>query len=92
VVNHAGVVAVVEEAARLALGPAGVTTTHQSLGSEDFAWYLDAVPGALVRLGAALPDRVVDLHSSTFDVDERSIETGIHVGAAALLALLAEAG
>ena len=92
VMNHAGVVAVVEEAARLALGPAGVTTTHQSLGSEDFAWYLDAVPGALVRLGAALPDRVVDLHSTTFDVDERSIETGIHVGAAALLALLAEAG
>ena len=29
--------------------------TEQSLGGEDFAWYLGKVPGALARLGVAPP-------------------------------------
>jgi amidohydrolase len=91
VVNNATITRTVADAARRAIGRDRVTTTHQSLGSEDFAWYLEAVPGALVRLGSALPDREVDLHSPTFDVDEACIETGIHVGAAALLHLLGAA-
>jgi amidohydrolase len=92
VVNHAAVTDVVAGAAAKVLGTENVTSTHQSLGSEDFAWYLDQVPGSLIRLGAGLGDRAVDLHSATFDVDERCIETGITVGAAALLDLLAAAG
>ena len=88
VVNHAAVTRAVAEASRLAIGDDHVVETHQSLGSEDFAWYLDAVPGALVRLGSALPDRAVDLHSANFDVDEACIETGIRVGLLSLLALL----
>jgi len=88
VVNDGMVVQAFERAALAVLGEGGVTQTHQSLGSEDFAWFLESVPGALIRLGAALPDRVVDLHSSTFDVDERCIETGIAVGAAAMIELL----
>lgn len=88
VVNDAGVVDAFERAARTVLGEGGVTETHQSLGSEDFAWFLETVPGALIRLGAALRDRTVDLHSATFDVDERCIETGISVGVTAVLDLL----
>ena len=33
-------------------GPNAEAETHQSLGSEDFAWYLEDIPGALLRLGA----------------------------------------
>jgi amidohydrolase len=91
VVNHDVVTEVVSQAAVAALGADGVKPTHQSLGSEDFAWYLEQVPGALLRLGSALPDREVDLHSATFDVDERAIETGILVGAEAMLQLLERA-
>jgi amidohydrolase len=91
VVNHDVVTGVVSQAAAAALGGDGVKPTHQSLGSEDFAWYLEQVPGALLRLGSALPDRKVDLHSATFDVDERAIETGILVGAEAMLQLLESA-
>ena len=88
VVNDRVVVDAFETAGTTLLGGGHVTETHQSLGSEDFAWFLESVPGALIRLGAALPDRMVDLHSATFDVDESCIETGIGVGVAAMLELL----
>ena len=89
VVNHTSIIASIDAAATRVIGGDNVAQTHQSLGSEDFAWYLEHVPGALIRLGSALPDRVVDLHSAGFDVDERCIETGIAVGLAALVELLA---
>ncbi len=88
VVNDGEIIDMVERAAADVLGTEGVTGTHQSLGAEDFAWYLESIPGALVRLGAALPDRQVDLHSTTFDIDESCIEHGIAVGVASLLEML----
>ena len=87
VINSAMVVAEVEFAVVNALGPQAVAVTEPSLGAEDFALYLDKVPGALVRLGVALPDGRT-LHSSTFDIDESSIKTGILVGAASLLRMM----
>jgi amidohydrolase len=91
VVNHPDVVDVVAQAGRALLGDDNVASTHQSLGSEDFACYLEQVPGALIRLGAALPDRMVDLHSAGFDIDEAAIEVGMRVGAGALIELLSAA-
>ena len=88
VINDARVTATVRDAAVAVLGDGSVVHTHQSMGSEDFAWFLEDVPGSLVRLGAAPADRKVDLHSATFDVDEACIETGITVGAESLLRLL----
>lgn len=88
VVNDTIVVHAFAAAGAAVLGEGHVTETHQSLGSEDFAWFLESVPGALIRLGAALPDRLVDLHSATFDVDESCIETGIQVGVTAMADLL----
>lgn len=88
VVNDIAVVDAFERAGHAVLGPGQVVETHQSLGSEDFAWFLETVPGALIRLGAALPDRSVDLHSATFDVDESCIEFGIRIGVQAMLELL----
>jgi amidohydrolase len=88
VVNDARITAIAAEAASAALGPSKVVETHQSLGAEDFAWFLEDVPGALIRLGTALPDRQVDLHSASFDIDESAIETGILVAAETVLRLL----
>ncbi len=90
VVNDAAVIRAVSAAAAAALGDGALADTEQSMGSEDFAWYLEEMPGALVRLGTAIAGRDVDLHSSTFDVDERGIETGILAGCAAVLELLEE--
>jgi amidohydrolase len=58
------------------------------MGSEDFSWYLEDVPGALVRLGVGQNDRPVDVHSPTFDLDEAAIEYGIAVGALSLIRLM----
>ena len=85
--NDAGVVAAVRGAAVACLGAKNVVETHQSMGSEDFSWLLQDVPGAMARLGAALSDRKVDLHSPRFDVDESTIETGIAVAVESLLRL-----
>ncbi len=88
VVNDQGVAEVFAAAARACLGDEHVVHTHQSLGSEDLAWFFEDVPGAMFRLGCALERKPVDLHSASFDVDEGCIETGMRVGAAALTALV----
>jgi amidohydrolase len=84
--NDADSVALLAAAAEEAFGTDAVTGTEQSLGGEDFAWYLQQVPGALARLGVAPPgtEGTLDLHRSDFDVDEGAIGVGaaVLVGAA----------
>lgn len=73
------------------LGEAGHVPTRQSLGGEDFGWYLDRVPGAMGRLGTRTPGGPThDLHQGDLRVDERAIVIGARVLAeTALLALRA---
>jgi amidohydrolase len=80
-VNEASSTAMIASAAAAALGPDAVTETPQSLGGEDFAWYLHLAPGAMARLGTRTPGTLTagDLHQPTFDIDERAIGTGIRV-------------
>jgi amidohydrolase len=88
VVNEPVSVNVLKHAARVLVAPDCVYEMEQSLGGEDFAWYLERVPGALARIGLRRPGdhSVRDLHQGTFDVDERAIEVGVRlfVGAALL--------
>ena len=79
VCNDPGATAVMSAAVTAALGPDSVVTTEQSLGGEDFAWYLQHVPGAMARLGVRPSRDATDLHSPTFDVDERAIAVGVRV-------------
>src|SRR5713226_4691244 len=60
------------------LGADAVVPTPQSLGGEDFAWYLESVPGTLARLGTRTPGSAqdFDIHQAVFDVDERAIGVG----------------
>jgi amidohydrolase len=65
------------------LGPAGQVATHQSLGGEDFGWYLDRVPGAMFRLGTRTPGGpTYDLHQGNLRVDDRAVAVGAKVLAA----------
>ncbi len=70
------------------LGPEAAVPTVQSMGGDSFAWYLERVPGSYGRLGVhpvgSDLDRL-DLHASTFDVDERAIGYGVSVLTAAAL-------
>lgn len=77
VVNDAGATAVLTQAAVTALGTGQVVEAHQSLGGEDFAWYLEQIPGCMARLGVARAGADADLHSGAFDADERAIAVGV---------------
>ena len=89
VVNDPAATALLTVAVTTALGPAAAAPTLQSLGGEDFAWYLDVVPGAMARLGVRVPGGpTYDLHQGSFDVDERAIGIGVQVLVTAALAAL----
>jgi amidohydrolase len=61
-----------------AIGAQALVDTEQSMGGEDFAWYLDRTPGALARLGVRKPGAdAFDLHQGTFDIDEDALDVGV---------------
>ncbi len=90
VVNTAGATAVIGAAAGLVVGPDAVVTTAQSLGGEDFSWYLARVPGAMARLGTSTPGGPrYDLHRGDLRIDERCVPIGAAVLAATAVGALA---
>ncbi|HEX4060109.1 MAG TPA: amidohydrolase [Streptosporangiaceae bacterium] len=92
-VNEAVSAAMFSTAATRVLGADSVTSTPQSLGGEDFAWFLESIPGALARLGVRTPGAAdLDIHQAMFDVDERAIATGIKLMAETSLTALRDAG
>jgi amidohydrolase len=93
-VNDAISTAMFEAAADRVLGPDAVVEAPQSLGGEDFAWYLDSIPGALARLGTRVPGSAsdFDIHQAAFDVDERAIGYGVRLMAATALTALRDGG
>ena len=52
---------------------------NPSLGAEDFAFFLQDVPGTMFRLGVAGDRGCAPLHSGNFSLDERSLELGIKI-------------
>jgi amidohydrolase len=92
VVNDADVTDLLRDAMSARRGLASVETTEQSLGGEDFSWYLEQVPGAMARLGVRTPgERTVrDLHQGDFDADESAITVGVELFTAAALLDAAE--
>jgi amidohydrolase len=76
-------------AVRRVLGDEGHVSTAQSLGGEDFGWYLDRVPGAMGRLGTRTPGGpTYDLHQGNLTVDERATPIAARVLAEAALSAL----
>ncbi|MEV3873261.1 amidohydrolase [Streptomyces sp. NPDC049906] len=87
VVNDPAVTELLRSAMTARRGVGSVEDTEQSLGGEDFSWYLQQVPGAMARLGVRRPgERAVrDLHQGDFDVDETAITVGVELFTAAAL-------
>jgi amidohydrolase len=79
VINDAGATALLAAAGTTQLGDGRVVDTPQSLGGEDFAWYLEHVPGSMARLGVHIQGTELDLHAGAFDADERAIGVGVRV-------------
>ncbi|MEV4949143.1 amidohydrolase [Streptomyces sp. NPDC053755] len=87
VVNDPAVADLLAAAMTARRGPYAIEDTEQSLGGEDFSWYLEHVPGAMARLGVRVPGDTTrrDLHAGDFDVDEAAIEVGVELFTAAAL-------
>jgi amidohydrolase len=77
VVNDRLSVAMIAAAADELLGLHHRKEVEQSLGGEDFGWYLEQVPGAMFRLGTRTPGGArYDLHQGDFLVDEQAVGFG----------------
>ncbi|MEU7045334.1 amidohydrolase [Streptomyces varsoviensis] len=87
VVNEPDVTDLLRRAMTARRGPSSIEDTEQSLGGEDFSWYLEQVPGAMARLGVRRVGDTVrrDLHCGDFDVDESAIAVGVELFTAAAL-------
>ena len=63
------------------IGKENVELLKPSMGGEDFAYYLERVPGAFFRLGCRNEEKgiVHPYHSSLFDVDEDVLPFGVEM-------------
>ena len=88
-INNPAVAEQVMAAGCEVLGADGVEETPPVLASEDFAHYLEKVPGAFMFIGAAPPGRdAYPLHHPKFDFDEQALAYTVEIMATAALKLL----
>ncbi|NNG67371.1 M20 metallopeptidase family protein [Caldanaerobacter subterraneus] len=80
-INDKGFTNLVKKSASMIVGEENVLEVSPSMGVEDFAYFLQRVPGTFYKLGCGNKEKGIDkpLHSSRFDVDERCIKVGIAV-------------
>jgi amidohydrolase len=91
--NDPAVVALARESAKAVLGSANVIElTTGSMGSEDFAFYTKAIPGAMFRLGIRAPgdNKSSPLHHPRLHVDESALAAGAAVFVEAARRFLSE--
>lgn len=86
--NTPELVDLITTAAQLTLGKHAVEPIPRpSMGSEDFSYYLEHVPGAMFRLGTCSEQIGREpLHSPHFDIDQRAIGCGVRLLAATAIA------
>lgn len=63
------------------IGPENVVVVKPAMGGEDFAYYLEKVPGAFFRLGIRNEEKgiVHPYHSALFDIDEDVLPLGVEM-------------
>jgi amidohydrolase len=79
VVNDATLTPQVKALASDYMGATQVEDMELSMGAEDFGYYTQEIPGCFFRLGTGNKAKGItsNVHTPTFDVDERSIQTGM---------------
>jgi len=82
VFNHAEIVKQVACSASKIIGSENVKTDMEpSMLAEDFAYYTQKVPGAIISLGCRNNEERenYNLHSSRFDIDEKCLAAGMEI-------------
>lgn len=77
--NHPEQTMFADEAARELFGSDRVFKAERLMGAEDFAYYLEKVPGTFYRLGIRNEKMGItaDIHNDHFTIDEEALRTGI---------------
>lgn len=77
-VNDETLTAIAQQSARAFLGAENVVDLEMRMTAEDFSYYSQLMPACFYRLGTRNSQRGITsgLHTSTFDVDEKSLEIG----------------
>ena len=80
-VNNEKIAKYIEEAAKRVVGKDNIIYPKPNMGGEDFAYFLQKVPGAYYFIGGSNSERGIDSmnHSPTFNVDESALYTGAKV-------------
>ncbi|MBU6430656.1 MAG: M20/M25/M40 family metallo-hydrolase, partial [Cyanobacteria bacterium REEB65] len=80
-INDPAMTELVRQAAAKVVGKANVIACEPSMGGEDMAYFLAAVPGCYFFLGSANAERGLDHphHSPEFDFDEACLPLGVQV-------------
>ncbi len=89
VINDEGLTRIMKQASQSVLGRENVFELERpSMGGEDFAFYLERIPGCLIRLGCGCPDvGRTALHTPSFDVNESVLSTGAAIFARSIIQL-----
>ena len=74
--NDPAIVALLEAVASEIIGPDLVTEPDPEMGSEDFAYMLEKVPGAMFFLGCRIEGDTRRHHDPRFDIDEACLPYG----------------
>lgn len=90
VINNGELVGVLRESILETLGEKAIfDIPRPSMGAEDFAHYLNHVPGMLIRVGTCDgPDTAYPLHDSKFDIDESAMPLASRLVARTLIRYL----
>lgn len=75
VINDVGICALVQEVGTALVGADNVIALPEpTMGAEDFSFYLEKAPGAMIRLGTGCPYL---LHTPKYDFGDAPLETGM---------------
>ncbi|MCC6133196.1 MAG: amidohydrolase [Acidobacteria bacterium] len=93
VINHRDEAELVQREGIALVGRDGIIENCHTMGGEDFAAFLERVPGAFIFVGAAKPEHGLGPahHSPHFDFDERALMTAAELHSRVARAYLAEA-
>ena len=80
-INHDEFVDAVKSSAEDILSKENINIVKPEMGAEDFAYYLEKVPGAFFLLGTGNEElgSLEPLHNDKFKIDERAIPLGIKI-------------
>lgn len=80
-INNSEMSKLVASACSRGIGKENVEVLKPSMGGEDFAYYLEKVPGSFFRLGCRNEGKgiVHPYHSSLFDIDEEVLPFGVEM-------------